>query len=139
MASQIWLITGASRGLGLAIAQAVVEKGDSVIAAVRNPEHAQKALGDSKRVFAVAMDVTNGASVRRAAEAAVARFGKIDVVVNNAGYGLMRAIEELDAPELEDVFKTNFFGVCSRSSECSCRSSAPNARAGSSIFLRWAV
>ena len=57
------------------------------------------------------MDVTNSASVRRAAEAAVARFGKIDVVVNNAGYGLMGAIEELDAPELEDVFKTNFFGV----------------------------
>ena len=57
------------------------------------------------------MEVTNSASVRRAAEAAVARFGKIDVVVNNAGYGLMGAIEELDAPELEDVFKTNFFGV----------------------------
>ena len=62
-------------------------------------------------MFAVAMDVTNSASVRRAAEAAVARFGKMDVVVNNAGYGLMGAIEELDAPELEDVFKTNFFGV----------------------------
>jgi len=45
------------------------------------------------------------------AQAAIARFGKIDVVVNNAGYGLMGAIEELDAPELEDVFKTNFFGV----------------------------
>ena len=57
------------------------------------------------------MDVTNSASARRAAEAAVARFGKIDVVVNNAGYGLMGAIEELDASELEDVFKTNFFGV----------------------------
>jgi NAD(P)-dependent dehydrogenase (short-subunit alcohol dehydrogenase family) len=97
--------------LGLAIAQAVLEKGDTVIAAVRNPEHAQKALGDSKRVFAVAMDVTDSASVRRAAEAAIARFGKIDVVVNNAGYGLMGAIEELDASEFEDVFKTNFFGV----------------------------
>jgi NAD(P)-dependent dehydrogenase (short-subunit alcohol dehydrogenase family) len=57
------------------------------------------------------MDVTDSASVSRAAEAAIARFGKIDVLVNNAGYGLMGAIEELDVPELEDVFKTNFFGV----------------------------
>jgi NAD(P)-dependent dehydrogenase (short-subunit alcohol dehydrogenase family) len=111
MASQIWLVTGASRGLGLAITQTVLEKGDTVIAAVRNPERAQKALGDSKRVFAVAMDVTDSASVRRAGEAAIAQFGKIDVVVNNAGYGLMGAIEELDASEFEGVFKTNCFGV----------------------------
>jgi NAD(P)-dependent dehydrogenase (short-subunit alcohol dehydrogenase family) len=138
MASQIWLVTGASRGLGQAIAQAVLEKGDTVIAAVRNPEHAQKALGDSQRVFAVAMDVTDSASIRGTAEAAVARFGKIDMVVNNAGYGLMGAIEELDAPELEG-FSEPTFSVCNRSFVCSCRSSALNARAGSSIFLRWAV
>src|SRR6516164_8536096 len=57
------------------------------------------------------MDVTDRASIQRAAYAAVARFGNVDVIVNNAGYGLMGAVEELDASELEDVFETNFFGA----------------------------
>jgi len=109
--AQIWFVTGASRGLGFAIAQAVLEKGDAVVAAARNASRAEQVLGPSDRVFAVSVDVTDRASIQRAAYTAVARFGKIDVIVNNAGYGLMGAVEELDAPELEDVFKTNFFGA----------------------------
>jgi len=111
MASQVWFVTGASRGLGFAIAQAVLEKSDAVVAAARNASRAEQVLGPSDRVFAVSVDVTDRASIQRAADTAVARFGKIDVIVNNAGYGLMGAVEELDAPELEDVFKTNFFGA----------------------------
>jgi NAD(P)-dependent dehydrogenase (short-subunit alcohol dehydrogenase family) len=111
MASQVWFVTGASRGLGFAIAQAVLEKGDAVVAAARNASRAEQVLGPSDRVFAVSVDVTDRASIQRAADTAVARFGKIDVIVNNAGYGLMGAVEELDALELEDVFKTNFFGA----------------------------
>lgn len=111
MASQVWFVTGASRGLGFAIAQAVLEKGDVVVAAARNASRAEQVLGPSDRVFTVSVDVTDRASIQRAADTAVARFGKIDVIVNNAGYGLMGAVEELDAPELEDVFKTNFFGA----------------------------
>jgi NAD(P)-dependent dehydrogenase (short-subunit alcohol dehydrogenase family) len=111
MASQVWFVTGASRGLGFAIAQAVLEKGDAVVAAARNASRAEQVLGSSDRVFAVSIDVTDRASIQRAADTAVARFGKIDVIVNNAGYGLMGAVEELDALELEDVFKTNFFGA----------------------------
>ena len=111
MASQVWFVTGASRGLGFAIAQAVLEKGDTVVAAVRNASRAEQVLGPSDRVFAVSVDVTDRASIQRAADTAVARFGKIDVIVNNAGYGLMGAVEELDTSELEDVFKTNFFGA----------------------------
>jgi NAD(P)-dependent dehydrogenase (short-subunit alcohol dehydrogenase family) len=109
--AQIWFVTGASRGLGFAIAQAVLEKGDAVVAAARNASRAEQVLGPSDRVFAVSVDVTDRASIQRAADTAVARFGKIDVIVNNAGYGLMGAVEELDALELEDVFKTNFFGA----------------------------
>lgn len=111
MASQVWFVTGASRGLGFAIARAVLEKGDVVVAAARNASRAEQVLGPSDRVFTVSVDVTDRASIQRAADTAVARFGKIDVIVNNAGYGLMGAVEELDAPELEDVFKTNFFGA----------------------------
>src|SRR5258708_15751812 len=111
MASQVWCVPGASRGLGFAIAQAVVEKGDTVVAAVRNASRAEQVLGPSDRVFAVSVDVTDRASIQRAADTAVARFGKIDVIVNNAGYGLMGAVEEIDAPGLQDVFKTNFFGA----------------------------
>jgi NAD(P)-dependent dehydrogenase (short-subunit alcohol dehydrogenase family) len=111
MASQVWFVTGASRGLGFAIAQAVLEKGGAVVAAARNASRAEQVLGPSDRVFAVSVDVTDRASIQRAADTAVARFGKIDVIVNNAGYGLMGAVEELDALELEDVFKTNFFGA----------------------------
>jgi NAD(P)-dependent dehydrogenase (short-subunit alcohol dehydrogenase family) len=111
MARKVWFITGASRGLGLAIARAVLEKGNAVVAAARNRNRAEEVLGPSDRVFAVSMDLTDRASIQRAAEAAVARFGSVDVIVNNAGYGLMGAVEELDASELEDVFETNFFGA----------------------------
>ncbi|HLK87752.1 MAG TPA: oxidoreductase [Candidatus Binataceae bacterium] len=111
MLSQVWLITGASRGLGLSIAQAVLERGGTVIAAARDRQRAREALGASERVFPVEMDVTDGASIQNAAATVLRRFGKIDVLVNNAGYGLIGAIEELEPAEIEGVFKTNFFGV----------------------------
>jgi NAD(P)-dependent dehydrogenase (short-subunit alcohol dehydrogenase family) len=75
MARKVWFITGASRGLGLAIARAVLEKGVAVVAAARNPNRAEEVLGPSDRVLAVSIDVTDRASIQRAADAAVARFG----------------------------------------------------------------
>ena len=63
MASQVWFVTGASRGLGFAIAQAVLEKGDAVVAAARNASRAEQVLGPSDRVFAVSIDVTDRASI----------------------------------------------------------------------------
>jgi NAD(P)-dependent dehydrogenase (short-subunit alcohol dehydrogenase family) len=105
------MITGASRGLGLSIAQAVLERGGTVIAAARDPERAREALGASERVFPLEMDVSDPASVRSAAAAALSRFDRIDAIVNNAGYGLIGAIEELDAAEIEHVFRVNFFGA----------------------------
>lgn len=111
MSSQVWLITGASRGLGLSIAQAVLERGGTVIAAARNPMRAKEVLGASDRVFPVEMDVTDGASIQSAAGTVLRRFSKIDVLVNNAGYGLIGAIEEVDRAEMEGVFNTNYFGV----------------------------
>jgi NAD(P)-dependent dehydrogenase (short-subunit alcohol dehydrogenase family) len=111
MASRVWFITGASRGLGLAIAQAALENGDSVVATARNAKRAEATLTSPDRVLAVSLDVTDAVSVRNAAAAALSRFGRIDVVVNNAGYGLMGAIEAVDAQEIEQVFKTNFFGA----------------------------
>jgi NAD(P)-dependent dehydrogenase (short-subunit alcohol dehydrogenase family) len=111
MTSQVWLITGASRGLGLALAQAVLERGDTVIAAARNPKRATDALGASQRVFPIEMDVTDGESIQSAARTVLRGFSKIDVLVNNAGYGLIGAIEELEPAEIEHVFRTNFFGV----------------------------
>ncbi len=111
MAPQVWLVTGASRGLGLAIARAVLERGGAVIAAARNPQRALEALGVCDRVFPVELDVTDGMSVQGAAEKVLRRFEKIDVLVNNAGYGLIGAIEEVDPAEMKEVFNTNYFGV----------------------------
>ena len=76
MASQVWFVTGASRGLGFAIGQAVLEKGDVVVAAARNASRAELVLGPSDRLFAVSVDVTDRASIQRAADTAVAQLAR---------------------------------------------------------------
>src|SRR5437868_14881670 len=89
--SKVWLITGASRGLGRAFAEAALEAGDRVVATARNPEHlVELARRYSERVCTVALDVTNEEQAKGAVEAAIVFFGDLDVLVNNAGYGYLR-------------------------------------------------
>lgn len=106
-----WFITGATRGLGKAIAQAALAAGHNVVATGRDKTGVAAALGSSDRLLALALDVTQPAQATAAAEAAVQCFGAIDVLVNNAGYGLVGALEEYSDAELVAQFNTNVFGV----------------------------
>lgn len=106
-----WFITGASRGFGALIAKEALDAGDNVVATARNPQHVINALGNHPNLLAVALDVTNEAQAFAAAGAAVKTFGRIDVLINNAGYGLLGAVEESGATEVESVFRTNVFGL----------------------------
>jgi hypothetical protein len=108
---KVWFITGASRGFGLEVARDALRRGDAVVATARKPEAVTAALGAHERLLAVALDVTDEAQAVAAAESAVARFGRIDVLLNNAGYGLLGAVEEASAQEVERQFATNVFGL----------------------------
>jgi NAD(P)-dependent dehydrogenase (short-subunit alcohol dehydrogenase family) len=108
----VWFVTGASRGLGLEIARQALERGDCVVATARDPRRAGAALpGFGERLLPAALDVTDPAQAARAVETALARFGRIDVLVNNAGYGLLGAVEEASPAEVESIFATNLFGL----------------------------
>ena len=107
--AKIWFITGASRGLGAHIVRAVLASGDSVVAAVRDPARAD--LPAHPQLLKVALDVRDEAAAQAAVRAAVDRYGTVDVLVNNAGYGLLAAIEEGSAAEVEAMFATNVFGL----------------------------
>jgi NAD(P)-dependent dehydrogenase (short-subunit alcohol dehydrogenase family) len=107
-----WLITGASRGLGLETARAALAAGDQVVATGRNPRTIESALGAGRdRLLSVALDVTDPGSVAAAVEDAKAHFGRIDILVNNAGYGQLGAFEEISQDAIEQQFETNVFGV----------------------------
>ncbi len=110
-ANKVWFVTGASRGLGLAIARDALQRGDFVVATARRPEVITAALGDQENLLALPLDVTDGAQAVHAANAAIDRYGRIDVLVNNAGYGLLAAVEEASSDEVERQFATNVFGL----------------------------
>jgi NAD(P)-dependent dehydrogenase (short-subunit alcohol dehydrogenase family) len=112
MTSRTWLITGSSRGLGRAIAEAALEHGDRVVATARRPEQLA-ALVDryGDRVRAVALDVTDPEAANLAVRAAVEAFGRLDVVVNNAGYANSAPIEEMDPADFRAQVDANFYGV----------------------------
>src|SRR5919197_6020068 len=95
--SRVWFVTGASSGFGRAIAREVLARGDRLVATGRDPGALQPLVGeDGGRAMAVRLDITDADAVREAVEEAVSRFGRIDVVVNNAGYVHVGAVEELD-------------------------------------------
>ena len=107
-----WFITGASSGFGLAFAVEALRRGANVVAAARSPAAIEDFVaGAPDRVLAVALDVTASGAPEKAVAAALARFGRIDVVVNNAGYGIVGAVEETPEAELRAQMETNFFGA----------------------------
>lgn len=109
---QTWFITGASRGFGLEITRAALAAGNKVVATARDRQHIVDALqGDQDRLCALTLDVTQPASIEAAVREAVERFGRIDVLVNNAGYGQLGAFEEVSRDLLARQFDTNVFGV----------------------------
>jgi NAD(P)-dependent dehydrogenase (short-subunit alcohol dehydrogenase family) len=107
-----WLITGSSRGLGRAIAQKVLEAGHSLVATARRAaDLTDLATRYGDRVRAVDLDVTDASAAVRAIETAVCAFGRLDVLVNNAGYGKLGAIEDTSLEEFREQLETNLFGV----------------------------
>ena len=109
---KVWFVTGAGKGLGFEIARAALGAGHRVAATVRDrAEEMTTALRDDPRLFVAVMDVTDEAQVRAAVAQAVARFGRIDVLVNNAGYGLLSGIEEATDAEVRRQYDTNVFGL----------------------------
>ncbi|HLT82797.1 MAG TPA: oxidoreductase [Phototrophicaceae bacterium] len=107
-----WFITGASRGFGLEITRQALDRGDRVVATARRPEAITRALpGHGDRLLALALDVTDENHARAAVSSAVETFGSIDVLVNNAGRGLLGAVEESSDAEVRSLYDTNVFGL----------------------------
>ncbi|MBJ7467082.1 MAG: SDR family NAD(P)-dependent oxidoreductase [Mycolicibacterium sp.] len=107
-----WLITGCSTGIGREIARAALEAGHRVVVTARRAEAVADLVGTfGDRAVAVALDVTDKAQIAAAVAAADDAFGGVDVLVNNAGYGYMSAVEEGDDAEVRKLFDTNYFGV----------------------------
>jgi NAD(P)-dependent dehydrogenase (short-subunit alcohol dehydrogenase family) len=110
--ARTWLITGCSRGLGNALARAVLATGDQLVASARDPATLAdlRALG-ANRILTQALDVTDAAAASRTVSAAVDRFGGLDVVVNNAGYGNVAPIEDTSIESFREQIETNLFGT----------------------------
>lgn len=110
--TKTWLITGSSRGLGRALAEAVLAAGNQLVATARKPEQLADLVAKyGDRVRAVALDVTDAAAARAAVKAAVESFGRLDVVVNNAGYGDMASVEDVTDDAFRAQIDTNFYGT----------------------------
>jgi NAD(P)-dependent dehydrogenase (short-subunit alcohol dehydrogenase family) len=111
--SKVWLVTGAGSGIGAATARAALKAGDRVVATGRNLDKVRNALRDvaGEHLAFAQLDVTKEAQAKAAVEAAIKTFGRIDVLVNNAGYSLLGNFEELSTAEIEQLIATNLYGV----------------------------
>jgi NAD(P)-dependent dehydrogenase (short-subunit alcohol dehydrogenase family) len=108
-----WFITGASRGFGALFVKEALDLGDNVAAAARNPQILAEKFGARPNLLAIKLDVTNEEQAREAMRQTVERFGRIDVLINNAGFGVLGAVEEISGAEVEAVYRTNVFGLLS--------------------------
>ena len=107
-----WIITGAARGFGLVISQAVLDSGDNVVTTVRRePEELAAKLGNHPNSHVAILDINDEEQAQKVAAEAVERFGSINALVNNAGFGLLGSIEEITDEEAKRVFETNVFGL----------------------------
>ena len=109
--ARVWMVTGAARGIGLRIVEAALASGDSVVATSRDAASLRERFAGNAAVLAVALDVTDEKQAATAVAAALERFGRIDVLVNNAGFGLLGAVEEASADEVRRLYETNVFGL----------------------------
>jgi NAD(P)-dependent dehydrogenase (short-subunit alcohol dehydrogenase family) len=111
--SKVWFITGAGSGIGAGTAKAALMAGDRVVATGRNVQKLRDALRDvaSENLEVLQLDVSDEAQAKTAVDQAVKKFGRIDVVVNSAGYSLLGNFEELGTRDIERLFSTNFWGV----------------------------
>jgi NAD(P)-dependent dehydrogenase (short-subunit alcohol dehydrogenase family) len=109
-ATKVFLITGAGRGLGLHLAQAALAAGHAVVATGRDPRKVEQAIGEHPNLLAVALDITDPAAAEAAVAAAVDRFGRIDVLVNNAGNFYAGYFENISDAQFRAQMETNFFG-----------------------------
>jgi NAD(P)-dependent dehydrogenase (short-subunit alcohol dehydrogenase family) len=128
---KIWLVTGSSRGFGRSLAEAILRHGDCVVATARNLEtlkDLQAEYGD--RILPFRLDVTDAAQGKAAIAAAVKTFGRLDVLVNNAGYALMGAVEELSDGQFAGQINANFWGVVHM-----CRAALPVMREQRSGYI----
>jgi NAD(P)-dependent dehydrogenase (short-subunit alcohol dehydrogenase family) len=107
---KVWLVTGAARGMGVDIANAIVAAGDAVVATGRDPAAVMAALGQGDHILAAKLDVTDSADAEAAVQAAVDRFGRIDVVVNNAGNFYAGFFEEISPEDFRAQVETTLFG-----------------------------
>ena len=109
---KVWFITGASRGLGVEFAKAALHAGDRVVATGRKVAAVHEVLGpDTAQLLCLDLDVTDAAGAKRAVDIAVSKFGTIDVLVNNAGYGHLGFFEEASDEDVRAQFETNVFGA----------------------------
>ena len=108
--SKVWLVTGCSRGLGRALAEAVIAAGHRLVATARDARDLQF-LATSDRLRSAALDVTDGAAARRAVDVATSAFGRLDIVVNNAGFIKANSIEDQAEDDFRRQFEIDFFGV----------------------------
>lgn len=112
--AKVWLITGSSSGFGRSLVEAVLKKGERVVATARKPEQLDDLVQQyPETVHAVRLDVTNLQDVQAAIKSALNQYDRVDVLVNNAGYAAMGAIEELSDDDTRRQFETNFFGALS--------------------------
>ncbi|WP_231497268.1 SDR family oxidoreductase [Arthrobacter sp. MA-N2] len=107
---KVWFITGAGRGMGTDVAKAALAAGHAVVATGRNPEKVAQAVGENDELLAVKLDVTDPAAAEAAVQAAVARFGRIDVLVNNAGNFYAGFFEEITPEDFRAQIETTMFG-----------------------------
>jgi len=108
---KVWFVTGASKGLGLSLVKKLLQNGYHVVATTRNSPSLIEEIGEVSETFLpLEVNLIDNASVKNAIEKSIAHFGKIDVVVNNAGFGLIGTLEELSDAEVKNNFDVNVFG-----------------------------
>jgi NAD(P)-dependent dehydrogenase (short-subunit alcohol dehydrogenase family) len=135
----VWFITGCSTGFGRELSVILLKRGYCVVVTARDKAKVEDIVaGHDKDWLALALDVDKQKQIDAAVKAAEARFGRIDVLVNNAGYGYLAAIEEGDDADVRAIFDTNFFGLAAMTLRC-CRSCAPKSRVRSSTSRRSAA
>ena len=134
----VWFITGCSTGFGRELARELLRRGKRVVVTARDKSKVEDLATDSANSLALALDVTDPAQVRAAVQAAEQKFGAIDVLVNNAGYGYLAAIEEGEDAEIRAMFEVNVFGLADTIRAVLPACAVPD-EATSSTSPRWAA